>query len=130
MNETDPCHGVGLGGHFKGGGLPNACLLYTSSKVLICLGGNLAAAAPDTEFTYEAMRRSELNVQISTKLNRSHLMVSKDALILPCLGRTELDQQRSGVQKITVEDTFSTVSYTHLLDSVLICLGGRVPSFL
>ncbi|MFM5731706.1 FdhF/YdeP family oxidoreductase [Aeromonas caviae] len=79
------------------------------SKVLICLGGNLAAAAPDTEFTYEAMRRSELNVQISTKLNRSHLMVSKDALILPCLGRTELDQQRTGVQKITVEDTFSMV---------------------
>ncbi|WP_439843179.1 FdhF/YdeP family oxidoreductase [Aeromonas taiwanensis] len=79
------------------------------SKVLVCLGGNLAAAAPDTEFTYEAMRRSELNVQISTKLNRSHLMVSKDALILPCLGRTELDLQRAGVQKITVEDTFSMV---------------------
>ncbi len=79
------------------------------SKVLICLGGNLAAAAPDTDFTYEAMRKSELNVQISTKLNRSHLMVSKDALILPCLGRTELDLQRSGVQKITVEDTFSMV---------------------
>jgi molybdopterin-dependent oxidoreductase alpha subunit len=79
------------------------------SKVLVCLGGNLAAAAPDTDFTYEAMRKSELNVQISTKLNRSHLMVSKDALILPCLGRTELDQQRTGVQKITVEDTFSMV---------------------
>ncbi|MGE6157987.1 FdhF/YdeP family oxidoreductase [Aeromonas media] len=79
------------------------------SKVLVCLGGNLAAAAPDTDFTYEAMRKSELNVQISTKLNRSHLMVSKDALILPCLGRTELDLQRSGVQKITVEDTFSMV---------------------
>ncbi|MEW7864475.1 FdhF/YdeP family oxidoreductase [Aeromonas diversa] len=79
------------------------------SKVLICLGGNLAAAAPDTDFTYEAMRRSELNVQISTKLNRSHLMVSHDALILPCLGRTELDQQLAGVQKITVEDTFSMV---------------------
>ncbi|MDM5057950.1 FdhF/YdeP family oxidoreductase [Aeromonas rivipollensis] len=80
-----------------------------NSKVLVCLGGNLAAAAPDTDFTYEAMRKSELNVQISTKLNRSHLMVSKDALILPCLGRTELDLQRSGVQKITVEDTFSMV---------------------
>ena len=79
------------------------------SKVLVCLGGNLAAAAPDTDFTYEAMRKSELNVQISTKLNRSHLMVSQDALILPCLGRTELDLQRSGIQKITVEDTFSMV---------------------
>lgn len=79
------------------------------SKVIVCLGGNLAAAAPDTDFTYEALRNSELNVQISTKLNRSHLMVSKDALILPCLGRTELDLQRAGIQKITVEDTFSMV---------------------
>ena len=79
------------------------------SKVLICLGGNLAAAAPDTDFTYQAMRNAELNVQISTKLNRSHLQVTHDALILPCLGRTELDQQVSGIQKITVEDTFSMV---------------------
>ena len=79
------------------------------SKMIVCLGGNLAAAAPDTEFTYEALRNSELNVQISTKLNRSHLMVSRDALILPCLGRTELDRQRTGIQKITVEDTFSMV---------------------
>lgn len=80
-----------------------------NSKMIVCLGGNLAAAAPDTEFTYEALRNSELNVQISTKLNRSHLMVSRDALILPCLGRTELDRQRTGIQKITVEDTFSMV---------------------
>ncbi|MDD8059045.1 FdhF/YdeP family oxidoreductase [Shewanella metallivivens] len=79
------------------------------SKVLICLGGNLAAAAPDTDFTYQAIRNAELNVQISTKLNRSHLQVTQDALILPCLGRTELDIQRSGIQKITVEDTFSMV---------------------
>ncbi|MNG77599.1 Formate dehydrogenase H [compost metagenome] len=79
------------------------------SKMIVCLGGNLAAAAPDTDFTYEALRNSELNVQISTKLNRSHLMVSLDALILPCLGRTELDRQRTGIQKITVEDTFSMV---------------------
>ncbi len=80
-----------------------------NSKVLICLGGNLAAAAPDTDFTYGAMKKAELNVQISTKLNRSHLQVGKAALILPCLGRTELDIQRSGNQKITVEDTFSMV---------------------
>ncbi|SIQ65175.1 oxidoreductase alpha (molybdopterin) subunit [Aeromonas sp. RU39B] len=80
-----------------------------NSKVLICLGGNLAAAAPDTDFTYAAMRRAELNVQISTKLNRSHLQVGGDALILPCLGRTEVDLQMSGSQKITVEDTFSMV---------------------
>ncbi|RAI98565.1 FdhF/YdeP family oxidoreductase [Aeromonas salmonicida] len=79
------------------------------SKVLICLGGNLAAAAPDTDFTYGAMKRAALNIQISTKLNRSHLQVGKAALILPCLGRTELDIQRTGNQKITVEDTFSMV---------------------
>jgi molybdopterin-dependent oxidoreductase alpha subunit len=79
------------------------------SKVLICLGGNLAAAAPDSHFTHQAMNNAELNVQISTKLNRSHLQVSHDGLILPCLGRTELDKQQSGIQKITVEDTFSMV---------------------
>jgi len=80
-----------------------------SSEVLICLGGNLAAAAPDTEFTATAMCNAKLNVQISTKLNRSHLMVGHNALILPCLGRTEADHQASGPQTITVEDTFSMV---------------------
>ncbi|WAJ72088.1 FdhF/YdeP family oxidoreductase [Catenovulum adriaticum] len=84
-------------------------LAQKQSKVLIALGGNLAAAAPDTDFTYKAMQNAELNVQISTKLNRSHLMVSTDGLILPCLGRTELDVQQAGLQKITVEDTFSMV---------------------
>lgn len=79
------------------------------SKVLIALGGNLAAAASDSHFTAQAISHAELNVQISTKLNRSHLMVSQDALILPCLGRTEIDQQASGEQKITVEDTFSMI---------------------
>ncbi len=84
-------------------------LYQKHSKVLICLGGNLAAAAPDSNFTFKAIKNAELNVQISTKLNRSHLLVSEDALILPCLGRTELDKQKSGIQKITVEDTFSMV---------------------
>lgn len=79
------------------------------SKVLICLGGNLAAAAPDTPYTMKAISNAELNVQISTKLNRSHLCVGQDALILPCLGRTEIDRQKSGEQAITVEDTFSMV---------------------
>jgi len=80
-----------------------------SSKVLICLGGNIAAAAPDSEFTARALKNSEFSVQISTKLNRSHLSVENDALILPCLGRTELDEQQAGPQQITVEDTFSMV---------------------
>jgi len=84
-------------------------LLNKKSKVLICLGGNLAQAAPDTEKTHQALKNSQLNVQISTKLNRSHLLIGQDALILPCLGRTEIDRQVSGEQKITVEDTFSMV---------------------
>jgi molybdopterin-dependent oxidoreductase alpha subunit len=84
-------------------------LLKKQSKVLICLGGNLAQAAPDTEKTHQALRNSNLNVQISTKLNRSHLLIGQDALILPCLGRTEIDRQANGEQKVTVEDTFSMV---------------------
>lgn len=84
-------------------------LLNKESKMLICLGGNIAAASPDTHKTYQALRNTQLNVQISTKLNRSHLLIGKDALILPCLGRTEVDIQKGGEQKITVEDTFSMV---------------------
>lgn len=80
-----------------------------TSKVLICLGGNIAAAAADSAFTHAAVANSELNVQISTKLNRSHLQVSEDAIILPCLGRTEMDATPLGEQQITVEDTFSMV---------------------
>ncbi|GHG08368.1 FdhF/YdeP family oxidoreductase [Thalassotalea marina] len=84
-------------------------LLKKQSKVLVCLGGNIAAAASDSEKTFQALRNTELNVQISTKLNRSHLLIGKNALILPCLGRTEIDVQTTGEQKITVEDTFSMV---------------------
>ncbi len=84
-------------------------MLRGEVKVLIALGGNLAAAAPDTERTAQALRRCELTVHISTKLNRSHLITGKDALILPTLGRTELDMQASGPQYITVEDSFSMV---------------------
>ena len=85
-------------------------MLRDEIKVLIALGGNLAAAAPDSPRTEEALRRCELTVQISTKLNRSHLCPGAvDALILPTLGRTEQDIQASGPQFITVEDSFSMV---------------------
>jgi molybdopterin-dependent oxidoreductase alpha subunit len=84
-------------------------MLHGEVKVLIALGGNLAAAAPDTERTAQALRRCDLTVHISTKLNRSHLITGKEALILPTLGRTELDMQASGPQYITVEDSFSMV---------------------
>jgi molybdopterin-dependent oxidoreductase alpha subunit len=78
-------------------------------KVFIGMGGNFVMAAPDTQYTFEAMRRCELTVQVSTKLNRSHLVHGRQALILPCLGRTEKDHQRSGVQATSVEDSMSMV---------------------
>ncbi|MCL1074219.1 FdhF/YdeP family oxidoreductase [Shewanella dokdonensis] len=79
------------------------------SKVFIGLGGNLVAAAPDTAIVAEAMRNAELTVNIATKLNRTHVNPGKVSLILPCLGRTDIDIQASGPQQITVEDSFSMV---------------------
>jgi molybdopterin-dependent oxidoreductase alpha subunit len=78
-------------------------------KAFIALGGNFAAAIPDLNRTQEALRNLDLTVQISTKLNRSHLIRGRAALILPCLGRTEVDIQASGPQSITVEDSMSMV---------------------
>ncbi|MBN24642.1 MAG: CbbBc protein [Alteromonadaceae bacterium] len=79
------------------------------SKILICLGGNLAAAAADTVFTEQAIRKASLLVNIATKLNRTHLATNQQALLLPCLGRTEADLTGGKEQSITVEDTFSMV---------------------
>lgn len=79
------------------------------SKALICLGGNLAVAMSDQLATFQAMRKLDLAVHISTKLNRSHLLTARTSLILPCLGRTDLDTQDSGPQAVTVEDSMSMV---------------------
>ncbi len=76
------------------------------AKVFIALGGNFLSATPDTHFTAEALRRCRLTVQISTKLNRSHLVTGKLALILPCLGRTEKD----GAQFVTTENSMNVVA--------------------
>jgi len=84
-------------------------MLSGKAKVFIGLGGNFAAATPDTQRTYQALSNCDLTVQISTKLNRSHVVTGKRALILPCLGRTEIDRQTSGDQCITVEDSMSMV---------------------
>jgi molybdopterin-dependent oxidoreductase alpha subunit len=78
-------------------------------KVFVGMGGNFALSAPDTSYTFEALRRCDLTVQVSTKLNRSHVVHGERALILPCLGRTEKDEQRSGVQGTTVEDSMAMV---------------------
>lgn len=78
-------------------------------KVFVGMGGNFALAAPDTPYTCEALRQCDLTVQVSTKLNRSHLVHGRRALILPSLGRTEKDRQRRGVQSISVEDSMAMV---------------------
>lgn len=78
-------------------------------KVFIGLGGNFSIATPDTEYTHEALQQCNLTVHVTTKLNRSHIVHGKDALILPCLGRTEIDEQRYGTQSISVEDSMSNV---------------------
>jgi molybdopterin-dependent oxidoreductase alpha subunit len=78
-------------------------------KVFVALGGNFALATPDLPYTFDALRTCELTVQVSTKLNRSHIVHGQRALILPCLGRTETDRQAGGEQGITVEDAMSMV---------------------
>ncbi|MFC3444423.1 FdhF/YdeP family oxidoreductase [Sphingobium rhizovicinum] len=79
------------------------------SRAFIGLGGNLAVAISDPQTTFAAFRKLDLNVQIVTKLNRTCLLTAKESLILPCLGRTEIDVQASGLQAITVEDSMSVV---------------------
>jgi molybdopterin-dependent oxidoreductase alpha subunit len=78
-------------------------------KVFVALGGNFLSATPDTHYTSEAMQRCRLTVQISTKMNRGHLITGEEALILPCLGRTEIDRQGDVEQFVTVEDTTGVV---------------------
>jgi molybdopterin-dependent oxidoreductase alpha subunit len=78
-------------------------------QVFFALGGNFATATPDTALTQAALRNCALTVHVSTKLNRSHLVHGRDALILPCLGRTEIDLQAGGPQAVTVEDSMSMV---------------------
>ncbi|MGH3724065.1 MAG: FdhF/YdeP family oxidoreductase [Mycobacterium sp.] len=78
-------------------------------SVFIGMGGNFASATPDTTVTEAALRNCSLTVQISTKLNRSHLVNGSTALILPTLGRTDKDFQESGKQLVSVEDSMSMV---------------------
>ena len=78
-------------------------------KIFFALGGNFLSAAPDTAYTAHGLNRCEMTVQVSTKLNRSHLITGDEALILPCLGRTELDLQANGEQFVCVEDSMGAV---------------------
>ena len=78
-------------------------------KVFFAMGGNFATATPDTAATHAALRNCALTVHVATKLNRSHLVHGEDALVLPCLGRTEIDIQAGGPQSVSVEDSMSMV---------------------
>ena len=79
------------------------------AKVFVGMGGNFISASPDTGYTSEAIRNCNLTVQISTKLNKSHLITGKSAIILPCLGRTEKDFQANGAQFVSVENSMGVV---------------------
>lgn len=78
-------------------------------RVFFAMGGNFLSATSDTEFTAEAISRCDLTVQVSTKLNRAHVITGKRALILPCLGRTDRDGQATGPQFVSVENSMGIV---------------------
>ncbi len=79
------------------------------AKVFFALGGNFLSAAPDTKYTAEALRRCRLTVHVSTKLNRSHLVHGKEALILPCLGRSDQDIRDGAEQFVTTENSMGVI---------------------
>jgi molybdopterin-dependent oxidoreductase alpha subunit len=82
------------------------------AKVFFGLGGNFISAVPDTVYSAKALSNCNLTAHVSTKLNRSHLVTGKEALILPCLGRTEKDFQKTGIQLQSVENSMGVVSST------------------
>jgi molybdopterin-dependent oxidoreductase alpha subunit len=84
-------------------------MLGGRAKVFFAMGGNFLSAAPDTEKTADALKRCALTVHVSTKLHRGHLVAGEQALILPCLGRTEVDVQSGRPQYVTVEDSMGIV---------------------
>ncbi|CAN5405995.1 FdhF/YdeP family oxidoreductase [soil metagenome] len=79
------------------------------ARVFFAMGGNFLSATPDTEYTAEALRRCRLTAHVSTKLNRAHLVTGAQALILPCLGRSERDLQGGTEQFVSVENSMGIV---------------------
>lgn len=84
-------------------------MYHGRAKVFLGLGGNFLSASPDTEVTAQALQRCRLTVQVSTKLNRSHLITGEQALILPCLARTDRDVQANGEQLVSTENSMGVV---------------------
>ncbi|HVE58736.1 MAG TPA: FdhF/YdeP family oxidoreductase [Pyrinomonadaceae bacterium] len=79
------------------------------AKIFFGLGGNFLIATPDTEFTETALRNCQLTAQVITKLNRTALVTGKKSLILPCLGRTEIDMTGGREQFVSTESTMLNV---------------------
>ena len=79
------------------------------AKVFFAMGGNFISATPDTEYTAQALRNCKLTVQVSTKLNRSHLIHGEEAIILPCLARSEQDIQLGNPQFVSIENSMGVV---------------------
>lgn len=93
VNTVEACEGI-IDGSIKG---------------FIAMGGNFVRAVPDSSRIEPAWRRLRLSVQVSTKLNRSHLVTGEVSYILPCLGRTEIDRQATGEQRHTTEDSTACI---------------------
>jgi anaerobic selenocysteine-containing dehydrogenase len=79
-------------------------------KVFFAISGNFLSNVPDTVYSAHAMQRCKLTAHVSTKLNRSHLITGERALILPCLGRSEEDIQKTGKQFLTIEDSMGIIN--------------------
>ena len=79
------------------------------AKAFMALGGNYTRAMSDSDRTAAAVARCKITIHVATKLNRTHLEVGETSLLLPCLGRSEVDERKSGPQFVTVEDSMSVV---------------------
>ena len=105
------------------------------AKIFIAMGGNFLSAAPDTLYTAEALRNCSLTVHVSTKLNRSHLVHGEEALILPCLGRSDQDIVNGEAQFVSCENSMSVVQQSKgilkpvspelLSEPVIICMLAK-----
>lgn len=79
------------------------------ARVFIAMAGNFLSASPDTDAVFDALKKCSLTVQVITKLNRTALATGEQSLILPCLGRSEIDVQQSGEQFVSTESTMLNV---------------------
>jgi len=116
LNTVEACEGIIVG----------------TVRAFVSLGGNFVRAVPDRDAIEPAWRKLRLTVQIATKLNRSHLVHGEISYVLPCLGRIELDEQKTGRQPVTVEDSTGCIhgslglhppASPHLLSEAAIVAG-------